>query len=555
MIGPKKQNAIHNFVIIDDDTTDHHDACIGNHCALNTLVAVSSTSKQDVKITRYQQYYKGIVVEGRSVVKKYMTSSKKKKEPTWSGQLTTDISLDIDLAYLSEQYRDTMVQIAVSDYKKKPGKQHAATPTLSGIEKSAPNKAWNDNTSPRGGRLYDQNSQPLIWVDDDEVTLVYSIDFKISQANITSQHPYYLIDAETKEIVKQWDNIQFFDLQEGFAGNIKTGMYTYGRDGLPALPTWRIDNTCFLASAYVRVVNAYNTWQINNSSNPTPVSHVCGQNNGDISNGAWSPANDAFSFGNLISEMYLNWYGYPVLQNQDGTVKQLIVVVHVGNNYTNAQWNGQYLLFGDGGASYHPFTSLGIMAHEMGHVFTGAHSSLLYMDQSGAINESFSDMLLIAAEYYMQQRYPQGYMKIYGKNSLDWLVGDRIAKGNYAIRSLATPQYYGSADCEENGSGCSRTWDDIVERARQLAPDKRQNYIVHNGSGILNRAFYKMVNEFNGDVKKVFEMFFWANMTSWTSRSDFGAAACGVKEVARALNYDVDKVHRSFRAVQITPDC
>ena len=64
-----------------------------------------------------------------------------------------------------------------------------------------------------------------------------------------------------------------------------------------------------------------------------------------------------------------------------------------------------------------------------------------------------------------------------------------------------------------------------------------------------------MVQSFNGDVKKVFKLMVKANMTRWTASSNFSGAACGVKQVATDLGYDVNKVHQAFTTVQITPDC
>ena len=213
------------------------------------------------------------------------------------------------------------------------------------------------------------------------------------------------------------------------------------------------------------------------------------KNTGDPSNGAWSPANDAFMFGNMVIDMYQNWYGQPVLTHSNGTPKQLTMLVHVGTNYENAAWNGEYMIFGDGHQSYHPLVSLGVASHELGHAFTTSHSDLLYFNQSGAINEAFSDMSAIAAEYYFQQNHAQGYQTIYNKPTLDWLIGDRIAKGNYAMRSMSQPHHFGSADCAFNGSGCHKTWADIIQLSKQVPYKDRQGYIVHKGSGIFNRAF------------------------------------------------------------------
>ncbi|MFM9635003.1 M4 family metallopeptidase, partial [Streptomyces galilaeus] len=80
---------------------------------------------------------------------------------------------------------------------------------------------------------------------------------------------------------------------------------------------------------------------------------------------------------------------------------QLLMRVHYGENWDNATWNGEAMTFGDGSDLYHPLVSLDIVSHEVSHGFTSQNSDLFYYDQSGGINESFSDMAGEAAEYFL----------------------------------------------------------------------------------------------------------------------------------------------------------
>ena len=72
-----------------------------------------------------------------------------------------------------------------------------------------------------------------------------------------------------------------------------------------------------------------------------------------------------------------------------------------------------YLFLGRGGDGFYPFTSIGIMSHELSHGFTTQHSNLTYDGGSGAMNEAFSDMAAQAVQYYLT-----------GKN--DWRIGAEI---------------------------------------------------------------------------------------------------------------------------------
>ncbi len=58
----------------------------------------------------------------------------------------------------------------------------------------------------------------------------------------------------------------------------------------------------------------------------------------------------------------------------------------------NAYWDGYGLLFGDGKNVFYPLTSLDVTAHEVAHGMTAYTSALIYADQSGGLNEAFSDM-------------------------------------------------------------------------------------------------------------------------------------------------------------------
>jgi bacillolysin/thermolysin len=78
----------------------------------------------------------------------------------------------------------------------------------------------------------------------------------------------------------------------------------------------------------------------------------------------------------------------------DGNNHNYIAVVHLGQDYANAFWNGTYIVFGDG--DNQSFTnlaaSLDVTAHELQHGITGFTANLKYENQSGALNEAYSDL-------------------------------------------------------------------------------------------------------------------------------------------------------------------
>jgi len=69
-------------------------------------------------------------------------------------------------------------------------------------------------------------------------------------------------------------------------------------------------------------------------------------------------------------------------------------IVHFGQAYDNAFWDGQRMIFGDGdGQLFNRFTiSLDVIGHELTHGVTQDEARLVYFNQSGALNESISDV-------------------------------------------------------------------------------------------------------------------------------------------------------------------
>jgi Zn-dependent metalloprotease len=136
--------------------------------------------------------------------------------------------------------------------------------------------------------------------------------------------------------------------------------------------------------------------------------------------------------------------------------------VHYDVGYVNAFWDGTEMTYGDGngGSPYNPLTSLEIAGHEISHGITENTSGLIYSDESGALNEGFSDCMGNSIRWY-------------GKPgaSIDWLIGNEIGGNNNSFRDMADPTNF-------NNPGCygGQFWN---------APNE-----VHNNSGVLNHWYY-----------------------------------------------------------------
>ena len=113
------------------------------------------------------------------------------------------------------------------------------------------------------------------------------------------------------------------------------------------------------------------------------------------------------------------WDFYKTVFNRDSLDNkglQLDSTTHYGAGYDNAFWNGSQMVYGDGdGKLMHDFTgAIDVIGHEMTHGVTQNESSLAYLGESGALNESLSDVFGILVK--------QRYLEIDAASS-DWLIG------------------------------------------------------------------------------------------------------------------------------------
>ena len=167
---------------------------------------------------------------------------------------------------------------------------------------------------------------------------------------------------------------------------------------------------------------------------------------------------------------------------------ELIGTVHFDNDYDNAFWNGEQMVYGDGdGELFNRFTiAIDVIGHELTHGVTGDESELRYEGQSGALNESLSDVFGSLVKQYAAA--PQETADV-----ADWLIGEGLftaAVTGVALRSMAAP---GTAyDDDVLGKDPQPAhMDDFVVTAGD-------NGGVHINSGIPNHAFYLLATALGG---------------------------------------------------------
>jgi Zn-dependent metalloprotease len=209
----------------------------------------------------------------------------------------------------------------------------------------------------------------------------------------------------------------------------------------------------------------------------------------------------------------------------DGAGMPLRSTVHYGQNYDNAFWDGSQMIFGDGdGDVFNRFTiAVDVIGHELTHGVTDHLAALEYHDQSGALNESVSDVFgSIVKQYGLDQTATEA----------DWLIGEGLlAPGvdGVALRSMKAP---GTA------------YDDPVLGGRDPQPATMDDYVetddddggVHINSGIPNHAFYLAAIAFGGPAWERAGQIWYATLSDPQLSATATFAAFATRAVANAAD-------------------
>jgi hypothetical protein len=229
----------------------------------------------------------------------------------------------------------------------------------------------------------------------------------------------------------------------------------------------------------------------------------------------------------------------------DGLGSSVSLTVHYGRDYANAFWDGTQLVFGDGdGELFDRFTKpVDVLAHELGHAVTEHTAALEYEGQSGALNESVSDVFASCLKQRLLVQTPV---------EADWLIGEGLFLPGVQARGLRDMANPGTA------------YDDPV-LGRDPQPAHLDDYVettedhggVHLNSGIPNRAFHLAALAIGGTSWDGAGRVWYAALTGGrvTARTGFGAFAAATVEAARGLGGDDrgELVERAWAEVGVTP--
>ncbi len=269
-----------------------------------------------------------------------------------------------------------------------------------------------------------------------------------------------------------------------------------GADGPPgARLVWRVDvrtelgdvdrlvlidaNSGAVALQFSQREDALNRSVCTNANNPA-LSETCSspvRTEGGAPYGGAGAAdvNSAYDLSGVTYNFYLSSFGRDGVDNLGLPLNSTVLYCRPSYPcpYANAFWNGSQMVYGQGFASADD-----VVAHELTHGVTQYTSRLFYYAESGAINESMSDVMGELVDLSSTVSGPD----LPGDR---WLLGEQLSIG--AIRNMANPPALGDPDKMTSALYYGGTQD---------------NRGVHTNSGVNNKAAFLIADgaTFNGQT-------------------------------------------------------
>ena len=276
----------------------------------------------------------------------------------------------------------------------------------------------------------------------------------------SGQRPVRWIDSATGDVVKAYNAIHKGE-GTGVKGDTKTFSTTSANGAYRLVSADGRQLTCDLANqsggTCTTMTDPDDSWVDNNRRLTSP---------------SQAPGVDAHYYANVVDDFYGQTFGRDSI---DDSGMQIVSRVHYGRNYCNAFWNGAVMTYGDGDGRGCLALSggLDVISHELTHGVTDYTSNLIYENQSGALNEAFSDMMGNTAEFYAEANGLDPTVQP------DWLIGEDVINAGTTdpgFRNMGDPGEFGDPD-------------HMVD----LYTGTADGGGVHTNSGIPNHAYFLSV--------------------------------------------------------------
>jgi bacillolysin len=388
-------------------------------------------SENGRKSVRYQQHYQGVPVMGGELI---VNTDDNGDLYSMNGEVSPDLSLSTQPTIDSEQARQTALQAVAKWYQKTSVDFLASEPEL-----------W----------IFDES---LLRASTRPAELVWRMEVTPTDVGMPVRE-LVLVNAQLGYMSLHFNEIDA-------AWQSRSNGSSINSDPFYSHVTVN-ENPLVVPSLSVKTYTA-------NSGSTLPGTLICNQTDPNCTAGD-SHAKAAHKYAIGTFSLYATQFGRNSIDNNGMTI---ISTVHycesiISCPFGNAFWSGAQMVYGD--AYGFPLAD-DVVAHELTHGVTQYESNLFYYYQSGAINESFSDLW---GEYYDQTNG-------LGTDTagVKWQIGEDISDLG-TIRNMSDPSAFGDPD-KMSSANYDESEDD--------------NGGVHHNSGLNNKAVFLMVDggNFNG---------------------------------------------------------
>ncbi|HMJ07700.1 MAG TPA: M4 family metallopeptidase, partial [Pyrinomonadaceae bacterium] len=301
--------------------------------------------------------------------------------PVWEGEAIVHLRSDGELSVITDDLKDG---IAIN-----------TKPNLTPGDALFAAKRFN-----RGSRFMTDEPRVDLYIfrGGDRDHLAYRVEMPRIDGTDETSIPVIFVDAHTGEKVFEYNN-----LQTGTGSSLYSGTVT--------INTSSSGSTFYMEDPTVRRQGTFN---MNNTGNTTTGTGGT-QSRYTGTDDVWSATNeraavDAQYGAAKTYDYYKNVHGRNGIDGNNGPgtttsavggVPLVVSRVHFGSNYNNAFWFNNQMTYGDGnGSSFSPLVTIDICGHEMTHGVTERTANLTYSGESGALNESMSDVFGAMVELY-----------------------------------------------------------------------------------------------------------------------------------------------------------
>ena len=378
--------------------------------------------------------------------------------PVWEGEAIVHLKPDGELSRLTDDLKEGIAINTEPNFKRGEA-----------LELAARTKG--------GTRII--TDEPIIdlWVfrAEDRDHLVYRVEMPRLDGTEKTSVPVVFLDAHTGQKVFEYDNLQTGTGNSLYSGTVtintsSSGSTFYMEDLTRRMGTFNMNNTGSTTTGTGGTQSRYtgtdDTWSATAERAGVDAHYgamktfdyyqqVHGRNGIDGNYGPGTTAAGANSAVSLVSSR-----------------------VHFGSNYNNAFWYQNRMSYGDGnGSSFSPLTTIDICGHEMTHGVTERTANLTYASESGALNESWSDIFGAMVEAFADG----------GTSANTWLIGeDAYTPGTPgdALRRMDNPNAVGDPDHYN-----------LRLYPGSCSPSNANDQCgVHTNSSISNHAYYLLAN-------------------------------------------------------------